>query len=180
MHANGPSISYRAFKPGDETGVVDLVRTVFAESVAPGYSPEGVATFGQFIDADVLAKRMAAGNIGLLAEAGSRIVGVVEVRENSHIALLFVDRSHQRRGISRELLRRAIKICLERDGDVRTITVNASPNAYPAYRRLGFRQTADETTVNGIRFVPMALTRHRDHGCWDTFFESAGQGRGAR
>ncbi len=40
---------------------------------------------------------------------------------------------------------------------VRELTVNASPNAVLAYERLGFTPAGPEQTVNGIRFIPMAL-----------------------
>lgn len=35
------------------------------------------------------------------------------------------------------------------------ITVNSSPYAVKIYKHLGFVPTAEEQTVNGIRFTPM-------------------------
>ncbi|MCL5108645.1 MAG: GNAT family N-acetyltransferase [Chloroflexi bacterium] len=93
----------------------------------------------------------------LLAEARDQVVGAVEVRENRHISLLFVEGRLQRRGIARSLLKAAVGICLMAAPGVRELTVNASPNAVLAYERLGFTPAGPEQTVNGIRFIPMAL-----------------------
>ena len=36
-----------------------------------------------------------------------------------------------------------------------TITLNSSPYGLPFYKAIGFVQTDEEKTVNGIRFTPM-------------------------
>jgi GNAT superfamily N-acetyltransferase len=71
--------------------------------------------------------------------------------------LLFVDKSHQRKGIARELLKRSIEICRKRKSDIQRVTVNSSPNAVTAYQKIGFKDIEDEKVVNGIRFIPMEL-----------------------
>ena len=88
MRSNKTPISYRAMKPGEEAIVVDLVLKTFDEFVAPQYSQEGVVEFKKYVCADTLAHRLMAGNILLLAEFGKKIIGVIEMRENSHIAQL--------------------------------------------------------------------------------------------
>ena len=142
---------------GDTTGFADFVQKVFAEFVAPLYQDEGVDEFSKYVTAKALADRLTAGNIFVVAENGSKTIGVIEMRENHHIALLFVEASSQRQGVARELIRQAVALCRERAHDLQTVTVNSSPNAFAAYRRLGFRPTGEERTVNGIRFIPMAL-----------------------
>jgi predicted GNAT family N-acyltransferase len=84
-------------------------------------------------------------------------VGAIEVRDYNHISLLFVHMAHQRQGIARELLRRALAICCRYRPSLRQVDVNSSPNAVVAYARLGFRQRGPEQIKNGIRFVPMVL-----------------------
>lgn len=163
MRSNNAPIFYRAMKAGEEAIVVDLVLKIFDEFVAPQYSQEGVAEFKKFVCADVLVDRLRAGNIVLLAELRKRIVGVIEIRENSHIALLFVEKSHQRMGIAKELIRKSIKICKERKSDIQKITVNSSPNAFTAYQNIGFKKIEEEKVVNGIRFIPMELILN-NHG----------------
>ena len=75
--------------------------------------------------------------------------------------LLFVDSDFHRRGISRELLRRALDICCENRPDLSEVSVNSSPFAIPVYQKLGFQITGPEQTVNGIRFQPMVLNVER-------------------
>ncbi len=159
-----PPISFRPMKPGEEAGAVDFVLSVFTEFVAPQFSQEGIAEFKKFICADAFAERLSAGNIILLAESGPKIVGIIEMRENSHIALLFVESLYQCKGIGKELIRRSIEICRNRRPDIKKITVNSSPNAYNAYKKYGFRGIDDEKVKNGIRFIPMALILDNNGG----------------
>jgi GNAT superfamily N-acetyltransferase len=107
-----------------------------------------------------LADRLRAGNIILLAlaESGQAIIGVIEIRENNHVAMLFVEKSHQRKGIAKELLLRSIAKRRKRNSDIYRLTVNSSPNAFEAYQKMGFKGIGDEKVVNGIRFISMELS----------------------
>ena len=145
-------------QPGEEVGVIDLVSKVFNEFVAPLYSPEGVLEFMKYLCEDELAQRIRSGNFVLLAKSGVDIIGVAEVRDNSHIALLFVKGSHQKQGIGRELLKITIEKCKTLNPDILKISVNSSPNAVLAYRTMGFNALKPEQLVNGIRFTPMELS----------------------
>ena len=157
MRSNKTSIVYRQIKPGEEAGVVDLVRKVFNIFVAPRYAKEGISEFKKFVHVGSLADRVNGGNLVLLAKFDHRIVGIIEIRNNCHIALLFVDESHQRTGIAKELIQRSIAICRKRKPDIQKITVNSSPNAFAVYEKIGFEGVEDEKVVNGIRFIPMEL-----------------------
>ena len=158
MSSNNSPIFYHSMEPGEEAGVIDLVSKVFDEFVAPLYSQEGVSEFMKYLRADELTERLKAGNFVLLAKSGSDIIGVVEVRENSHIALLFVEGSHQKNGTGKGLLKMAIETCKTGNPDTRRITVNSSPNAVTTYQNMGFNATKQEQVVNGIRFIPMELS----------------------
>jgi GNAT superfamily N-acetyltransferase len=92
----------------------------------------------------------------LIAEFSFEIIGVIAVRDYNHIALFFVDTPFQRRGVGRELFRKALEICRCNNLGLSQITVNASPNSINAYESMGFQPTDSEQCVNGIRFVPMA------------------------
>lgn len=152
-----PSVYYRQMQPGEETQVIELVSRVFYEFVAPLYSDEGVTEFMKFADAEALAERLKGDDFVLIAESFDEITGIIEIRAYRHIALFFVAPGHQRKGIGKELLRRAVDVCMAYDPNLNEITVNSSPNAVSAYRALGFIERDKEKTVNGIRFVPMAL-----------------------
>jgi GNAT superfamily N-acetyltransferase len=153
------TVTYRAMKAGEEQQVCDLVVRVFTEFVAPLYSPEGVHEFLTYAaDPDQLRDRLLANHFVLVAETQGRIVGAIEVRSSDHVSLFFIDGESQRKGVGRQLWRRALDTCLASRPEVAKITVHSSPNAVGAYRRLGFQPEGPEQTVNDIRFVPMALT----------------------
>ena len=92
----------------------------------------------------------------MLAIAGGQPAGVIDLRDNDHVSLLFVDKGFQRQGIARELLARALSVARPARPGLDRVTVNSSRFGVPIYERLGFRQTGPERTVNGIVFTPMA------------------------
>jgi GNAT superfamily N-acetyltransferase len=84
-----------------------------------------------------------------------KIVGMIDIKENCHICLFFVDSSYQRRGVGRVLLDHALAHCLRNTSKVTVIDVHSSLFAVPIYKKLGFRQTKPEQIRNEIRFVEM-------------------------
>ena len=92
----------------------------------------------------------------LLAVQEHKVVAVIEIRGNDHVALMFVDVKFQRRGIARELLQRAIALARPAKPALDRVTVNSSRFGVAFYEKLGFRQTGPERIVNGIGFIPMA------------------------
>jgi ribosomal protein S18 acetylase RimI-like enzyme len=144
-------------KPGEESEVFDLVFRTFTEFIAPHYSRAGILEFMKYIRPGYLLERLQKDHLVLLATAQRKIIGIIEVRGNSHISLLFVDKQFQRRGVARELLRRTLRICVKEKPDLSKISVNASPNSVRIYQRLGFRPAGSEQVKRGIRFTPMTL-----------------------
>ena len=149
-------ILYRPMKPADAAAVSGLILDSFTEFIAGEYSDEGRAEFTRYVEPGALVDRSESNHFVLLAMAGERHAGVIELRDNDHVSLLFVDRRFQRHGIARELLTRALAIARPAKPGLDRVTVNSSRFGVPAYERLGFRQTGPERTVNGIVFVPMA------------------------
>jgi GNAT superfamily N-acetyltransferase len=142
----------------DEIGEAhDLVSSVFDEFVAPLFSDEGIHEFHSFIEPSKLRERLSSKSFILVAEANVKMVGVIGVRDWSHVFLLFVKSDHQRKGIARLLLLETLKRCKNVKPDPEKITVNSSPNAVEAYRRMGFIQTSEEQLTHGIRYVSMVL-----------------------
>jgi GNAT superfamily N-acetyltransferase len=148
---------YRLMDPGEEEQVCALVTAVFRSYVAPGFPPEGVQAFLDYVQPEALLARSLGGHFVLVAEVDGRIVGAIEVRDEEHISLLFVDRSHQRRGIGRELVRRALRVCGAVGLPPSQISVNSSLFAVPFYESLGFRPTSAPQVRDGIHYVPMVL-----------------------
>jgi ribosomal protein S18 acetylase RimI-like enzyme len=104
------ALIFRSMGSEEETGVCDLVMRVFNEFIAPPYSREGVTEFLQYARPDALLYRSQKNHFVLLATAQNRIIGMIEIRDHYHVSMLFVDGSFQQRGVSRELLRRALEI----------------------------------------------------------------------
>ena len=129
-----------------------LTIAVFKQSVAPLFKPEGIRNFLAYATFDAWTERHRDGQRTWLALKGERVVGVVQVRDGSHVSLFFVERRQQRQGIGRALIMTAIKAL-----GVNRLTVNSSPNSVDAYRRLGFAPVGQEDTKSGIRYTPMEL-----------------------
>lgn len=151
-------IEYRPIKQGDASQVFTFITEVFNQFVAPGFSQEGIEEFLRYIQPDTLVDHLTNNHFGFMAHIGSKIIGVIMVRDYNHVALFFVASQYQRKGVGRALLRSALEYCRSHDVKTVNVTVNASPNSINAYKELNFEPTDIEQCVNGIRFVPMALS----------------------
>ena len=144
------TIDVRPMHPGEEHALAALARRVFDVHVAPGYSMEGRESYHRYADGDAMRAR-AANHRVWVAERDGEAVGMLEVRNASHVSMLFVDSRLQRAGIARLLLR----VAFGPDEAWPALTVFSAPDAVDAYARLGFEVTAAEQETDGIRFVPM-------------------------
>jgi GNAT superfamily N-acetyltransferase len=147
-------IQYRFMQKGEEAKVCSLVEKVFNEFVAPDYEEEGINEFLKFANPLALADRGGSEQVAIVAEQGSDLVGIIEMSNCDHIAMLFV--SLRSKGIAKELINRAVEECRKRKPELKRITVNSSPFAEPIYSRMGFKPTGSFQKKNGIAFEPMA------------------------
>lgn len=132
-----------------------LVWEVFAEEIAPTYTPQGVAEFQQFIKFENFMPRVTGGEMAVFgAVEGNELCGVSAVQNNGHVALLFVRKKWQRHGAAKMLMSIMERYCVNGFSIIR-MTVNAAPNSVEAYRHMGFSATMPEQVKNGIRYVPM-------------------------
>lgn len=142
---------------GEAQEVCALVIRVFNEFVAHQYSDNGIQEFLKYVEPNCLSERCQEGDFVVLARSQGKIVGMIEIVENSHISLFYTEGERQGTGIGRELLRKALEICVRDEPTMKGITVNSSPNAVNIYEKLGFYVMEPEQVKNGIRFVPMKL-----------------------
>ena len=149
-------IVYRPMEPADAEAVSRLILDSFGEFIAGEYSDEGRAEFNRFVQPEAIVDRSRSNHFVLVALAGERLAGVIELRDNDHVSLLFVDSRFQRQGLARELLMRALSVARPAKPGLDRVTVNSSRFGVPIYEKLGFRQTGPERSVNGIVFIPMA------------------------
>lgn len=152
MTADG--ITIETLEAGREAEAEALVLAVFDAKVAPGFSPQGRDAFYEFIRQSAFSRRPGDG-FALAALHDDRVVGVIEVVDGSHVALLFVSTECQGMGIGQALMHKAEGRCRENNRGLAALTVNSSPNAVEAYRRMGFTPLGEEQERDGIRFVPM-------------------------
>jgi GNAT superfamily N-acetyltransferase len=150
------SIVYRAMEPEDAEAVSRLIVDAYTEFIAEEYSDKGRVEFTKYVQPAALVDRSRSNHFVLVAMAADRPAGVIELRDNDHVSLLFVDGRFQRHGIARELLTRALSVARPAKPGLDRVTVNSSRFGVPIYERLGFRQTGPERSVNGIVFIPMA------------------------
>jgi GNAT superfamily N-acetyltransferase len=150
------SVDYRAMEPADAEAVSGLILDAFTEFISGEYSNEGRVEFSRYVQPEALVERSRSNHFILVAMAAERPAGVIELRDNDHVSLLFVDSGFQRHGIARELLMRALSVARPAKPGLDRVTVNSSRFGVPIYEKLGFRQTGPERSVNGIVFIPMA------------------------
>ena len=150
-------IQIRPVRSDEYQEVSNLVLEVFDRDVAPLYIPEGIEVFHSYARGEAMRERAGTGHVILVAELEGKLVGAAEVRDFSHISLLFVDRQSQRNGIGRMLLMEVLRMCRAHNPALKAMTVNSSPNAVEAYERLGFRATSTLQRKDGIDFLPMVI-----------------------
>lgn len=152
-----PRVSIRELDGPEADAALELARRVFLEYEAPDYGPEGTEEFQRSLSDPSY--------VGILriygAYAGEIMAGMMATRLNgSHLALLFVERAYQRRGIGRMLIDRARADCTHG-----CLSVNASPYGAEFYHILGFTDTRPEQVTRGLRYTPMAWERSGAEEC---------------
>ena len=141
---------------GEEQKTFELIVSVFYKHVASVYSDNGVAKFLGMISSERLTEmRDEKSSFVILAKDQSKIIGMLSVINENHLALLFVHSEYQRKGVGKKLIEEAVKKCLDRNPDLSAITISASPNSKTFYEESGFEVLGDEIHEEGMRFTPM-------------------------
>ena len=136
--ATGGSLVYRMLRDVEVEEASERARRVFDEFVAAEQSAEGCEEAHRYASAAAFRERHGAGAVSLAAERQGRIVGVLHLRNGSHISMLFVQGRGQRQGIGSGLMSAAEHYAVSRQPPAEALTVASTPNAVDAYRRFGF------------------------------------------
>lgn len=132
-----------------------LAWRTFLQFEANDYPPEGVENFERFVTDSTIHRMFIIGSYHLfVAYAGTTLVGMITLRDASHISLLFVDEKYHRQGIGRALVQ-YVKSYLASGSRVSRLTVNASPYGVEFYHKLGFRDVRPQEQKDGIIYTPM-------------------------
>jgi GNAT superfamily N-acetyltransferase len=140
---------------GYEKEILNLVRNVFDEYCSADCDQFGLKVFYDFIEEYNFTERNQTNCATFIAKVGEAIAGVLEIRDNNHICLLFVDNRFHGMGIAKMLMYEAIN--LAKTNSVIQVDVNASLFSEKIYEKLGFRKTDEAQEINGIRFYPMVI-----------------------
>lgn len=150
-------ITYRAAYRSEWDICMDLAWRTFLRYEAPEYSDEGISNFKAFVYDDVLKNMFHNGSYQLfVAVKDGVIIGIISLRDNNHISLLFVESKHHRQGVGRGLINKLAEYLYTEMGQT-SMTVNAAPYAVEFYHKVGFEDTGKEQESAGIRFTPMVL-----------------------
>lgn len=132
-----------------------LAWKTFLRFEADCYTAEGVRNFEDFITDTTLHNMFIMGVYQMfVALDDKKIVGMITLRNASHISLLFVDEEYHRRGIGSALIAYLQKYLLSEMG-VEKVTVNAAPYGVDFYHKLGFKDIRPEEAKDGIKYTPM-------------------------
>ena len=157
-------LAFRLMDQEDAAEVSTLVLSGFDTYIGSEYAPPGIAEFRKYAEAAALADRARHDHFVVIVRSEGVLAGMIEMRQNNHVSLLFVAEAFQRQGLSRTLLDRAIAEARDRSGELERMTVNSSRYGVPAYKALGFRQTGPERSVDGMLFTPMAMRLDAEPG----------------
>lgn len=147
----------RRLHPDEVEAALDLALDTFLAFEAPDYGPEGVKSFRRDIidNAAFRAACMDGTNRMWGALDGTRIIGLMAMRGESHIVLVFTHRDYHRQGVASAILQRLLEDVRRENPAIRRLTLNSSPYGLPFYLHAGFRAADAERTIDGIRFTAM-------------------------
>lgn len=151
------NIIIRELKASEWEEAMQLAWQTFMKFEASDYTPEGVKSFRDFVKGENLKELFLKGDYPAWGAFDNGIcIGVISMRNKSHISLLFVDGDYHHRGIASELINTLFDHAENIFGQ-REVTVNSAPYARGFYHKIGFVDLDGEKTVDGIRYTPMVI-----------------------
>lgn len=127
-----------------------LCLDAFTQAVAPTLPAQGVATFARVAAAEAFAERMQGDNLILVGVMDGAMVGLVELKQGCHVAMLFIAPRWQRQGIGARLMNAALE-----HARAEVVTVRASLPSVPAYQHYGFTLAGEVNAFAGMVYQPM-------------------------
>lgn len=134
---------------------IALIWKTFLRFEAGDYPEEGIHSFLEFISDERLKKLYIVGEYPVYAAfLDGKMVGVISLRSQNHISLLFVEGAHHRKGIGKALIDVA-KDHVRTESRKNFLTVHSSPYGVEFYHRVGFVDTDSRMQKEGIIYTPM-------------------------
>lgn len=120
-------------------------------------SGAGAEQFLETITPNAIVGYIEASNFDyMLGVVEQAIVGIVAVRDDSHLYHLFVDESAHGKGYARQLWEHAKARAAAR-GNATKFTVNSSVFALPVYAEFGFLAVTEKQEKHGLAYIGMEL-----------------------
>lgn len=136
---------------------MSLAWYVFNEFDAKDYTERGIESFWEFITDNTLHRMFLLGSyMAFGAYDGNKLIGIITLRNETHISLLFVHPDYHKHGVGRQLMNCLCEYVKDEEG-YNYITVNSAPYAVGFYHKLGFEDTGSEEVSDGITYIPMKL-----------------------
>lgn len=88
----------------------------------------------------------------------NELAGMIEIRDNKFISLLFVEKKYQGQGIANKLFDESLKEIIQRDSNLDKFYVHASPYSIPIYEKMGLIKADSMREEKGIKYLPMEMT----------------------
>lgn len=153
-----PNIIFKELKPAEINSFAALVNNVFDEFVGNDYSDEGKNSFKDYLKPEAISTRLTEKTSRFfIAKIESELVGVLEIKNKSHVSLFFVKKEFQKQGIGKKLFADYKKLLQQNNPEIKIMDVNSSFYAEPIYAKLGFARTDSPQEKNGIKYIPMKL-----------------------
>lgn len=154
------SFQIRPATQEDWQPAMDLAWQTFMRFEAKDYSAQGIQNFKDFITGNSLFWMFMEGKYPLFVACDNeQIIGMISLRNENHISLLFVDERYHRRGIGKALMNYVFRF-LEEENHCFRATVFAAPYGVGFYHRLGFVDISPEQERDGILYTPMECVFH--------------------
>ena len=148
------NVGIRKAELDDANEIGKLICTLSKKFITHEFSSKARKQFLSSNDGRSVEQNMKAGFSYLVAMDSKQLVGVVGIKENSHMYHLFVAEQYQGMGLARRLWEKAMKEC-KCKGNRGTFTVNASNNSIGVYEKLGFVRVGPMIEKDGVFFNPM-------------------------
>lgn len=150
------SITIRKAKGSDSRAISELITRNAQSLLQDDFENDGLVFFLNTVNHRAIKDYMEQGFSYLVAQHDDEIVGVVAMKDDSHMFHLFVDKAHHNQGIAKQLWQTILEQSLER-GNSGKFTLNSTSYALPIYERWGFLTTDEQQSRYGIRYTPMQL-----------------------
>lgn len=142
----------------DAPAIAALIASLAHHFLADQDDPGSAATFFKTVSEDAIVCYLSDPRYEYaVAEADGILLGVVGMRDATHLYHLFVTEPFQRRGIAAALWT-YVRGRAQSKSSVRYFTVNSSRSAVGFYEHLGFTATGPPAVKDGIAFLAMRLT----------------------